>query len=63
MADEQGIPETAETMDMDSLLQWQQSETGDRKLLLEEDTIYSEDLVQLGLGWQDFAKLVVRTRS
>ena len=63
MADESGPPETTESIDVDSALQWDRSDPGERELLLEEDTIYAEDLVHLGLGWQDFGNLVVRKRS
>ncbi len=51
------------TMDTDHLLEWDRTSPGETRLLLEEDTVYTEDLVRLGLGWQDFSSLVVRAQS
>ena len=58
-----GKPPDAGTMDAERFLEREKAEPGDTRLLLEEDTVYAEDLVRLGLGWQDFRSLVIRARS
>ncbi len=53
----------ADSTEVDSYLEWDKVNPAEKKLLLEEDTVYAEDLVQLGLSWQDFRNLVVRKNS
>lgn len=53
----------AETMSADAYLEWERVDPEETRLLLEEDTVYAEDLVRLGLSWQDFRSLVIRSRS
>lgn len=48
---------------LDRYLEWDEIPQGERMLLIEDETVYAEDLVHLGLSWQDFHTLVVRVKS
>lgn len=61
---EAGPDDIVETDDgeRDEFLEWERV-GGERKLLIEDESVYAEDLVNLGIAWQEFASLVVRKRS
>ncbi len=60
------LPQDTEIKDqkaLDRYLDWDQIPESERMLLIEDESVYAEDLVQLGLSWQDFRTLVVRVKS
>ena len=60
------LPRDTEITDqkaLDRYLEWDQIPASERMLLIEDEAVYAEDLVQLGLSWQDFRTLVVRVKS
>lgn len=57
----------ADTADAGAYLAWDsvpdRGRGAERILLIQDESIYAEDLVKLGIAWQEFSSLVVRRRS